>query len=480
MSFSNQHYDPRKILFFHLDAIYDMHGIVQKWHQPAKHPAVLKPDRPWEGDMTLPESVFPHQSGQKILGLYSCHHHPHRFPDLVKAGFKQVNCLAESADGLHWVKPDVGAAEFQGSHANNIVPGHLYRTILDPHDPDPQRRYKGIALLWPDAFPAGRIEDQRRGRCFYSATSPDAVHWSTPRRMEGFEETGDTDAISYDDRRQLYLVTTRKRGYWLSEAYPEFYKRPVKKGMPDGRWIALSTSRDFSNWTELDNIIVRDAADELGMDFYCACIFPYGDLYVGFLRRHHGWHGLMDTELVWIRDGLRWNRSWNRQPFVSWGELGDDDWCFGDVLNSQPIRSGSQLLIAYEAREHVHGPHNNRTRGLPGYDGHMGLATLRVDGFVSLEAGRMGGDLITEPLPLAGKRITINARTVLDGIIEVALLTADRQPLGKVPVVFHGDNIEFPLEFDGAKSIPYSNSGRVCLSFYLQNAALYSLTIAEA
>ena len=325
MQLSNQHSDLKKIQFFHLDAIYDMHGVVQKWHRPEKHPAVLKPDRLWEGDMTLPESVFPHHDGRKILGLYSCHHHPTRFPELVQAGYKQVNCLAESTDGLHWTKPDVGEVEFHGSRSNNIVPGHLYRTILDPRDLDPQRRYKGIALLWPDAFPAGRIEDQRRGRCFYSATSPDAIHWSTPRRMDGFEETGDNDALSYDDRHQRYLFTTRKRGYWLSEAYPDFYKRPIKKGMPDGRWIALSTSTDFKNWTELDNIIVRDGMDELGIDFYCACVFPYGDLYLGFLRRHHFWHGLMDTELVWSRDGRRWNRSWNRQPFVSWGELGDDD-----------------------------------------------------------------------------------------------------------------------------------------------------------
>ena len=39
--------------------------------------------------------------------------------------------------------------------------------------------------------------------------------------------------------------TTRARGYWMSEDFPPFYSRPVKKGMPDGRWVALSTSADF-------------------------------------------------------------------------------------------------------------------------------------------------------------------------------------------------------------------------------------------
>ena len=30
-------------------------------------------------------------------------------------------CYAESEDGIHWHKPDLGLCEFQGSKANNIV-----------------------------------------------------------------------------------------------------------------------------------------------------------------------------------------------------------------------------------------------------------------------------------------------------------------------------------------------------------------------
>ena len=475
MRFEDRFFDPDKILFFHLDAVYDMNGIVQKWHQPEKHPAVLRPEEPWEGDMTLGESVFPHHDRDRLICTYSCHHHPNRFPELHQAGLSTVACRAESSDGLHWERPDLGLVEFRGSKRNNMMPGQTWRTILDPKESHSERRYKGIGLRWPASIPDLPQELRARGRCFYTATSPDGIHWNTPRRMEGFEQTGDTDALTYDDRRQRYLFTTRKRGYWITDYYPEFYRRPIKKGMPDGRWVALSTSDDFETWTALDNIIVRDAADELGVDFYCACIFPYGDLYLGFLRRHHFWHGLMDTELVWSHDGLRWNRSWYRRPFLGWGELGDDDWCFGDVLNSKPVRAGDQLLIFYEGRNHVHAPHANRERGLLGMDARMGVATLRVDGFVSLEAGRMGGELITEPLPIAGKRLTINARTVGDGVIEMDLLTPDRQPLGKERLTLKGNHVEWPVRFDGAERITQTDRGLAVLRIFLQNAALYSL-----
>lgn len=479
MAFTNDFYSPDKVLFFDLDAVYDMSGVVQKWHQPVKHGSVLEPERPWEGDMVLPDSVFPHHDGQRIICKYRGHHHASRFPELTEAGMAATVAWAESTDGLHWARPDLGLVEFQGSRQNNLLPGKNFRAILDPHASDPEQRYKGIALCWPGDFPAARIEDQREGRCFYSATSPDAIHWSAPRCMAGFEETGDTESLTWDDRQQQYLFTTRKRGYWLSDAYPEFYKRPIKKGMPNGRWVALSTSSDFEQWSELDNIIVRDPMDELGVDFYCACIFPYGNLYLGWLRRHHSWHGLMDTELVWSYDLRRWHRSWYRRPFVSWGELGQDDWCFGNVTNSKPIRIGDQLHIFCESRNHVHAPHATKQRGLLGMDARLDVATLRLDGFVSLEAGRMGGELITEPLPIAGKKLHMNARTVGDGVIEMELLTPDREPLGREPLVFRGDNVAHTVAFDNLDAIPNTDSGLAVLRMFLQNAALYSFTLGE-
>ena len=293
--------------------------------------------------------------------------------------------------------------------------------------------------------------------------------------MEGFEETGDTQGLCWDERAGVFRFTTRKRGYWMSDDFPEFYQRPIKKQMPDGRWVAMSTTQDFETFSPLDNIIVRDPMDEQGVDFYCAVVFPYGPLYLGFLRRHHFWHGLMDTELIWSYDCVRWNRSWYRRDFLGWGELGEDDWCFGNLVNCKPFLRDGQLYLYYETRNHVHAPHRREDGwGEPGMDGQMGLARLREDGFVSLEAGRMGGSLISEPLPLAGRGVTMNARTVQDGFMEIRLMNTALEVIAE-PLFFSGDELAQPLCFNQQSILPQTDDRTVRLEFRLKNAALYNL-----
>lgn len=59
-------------------------------------------------------------------------------------------CYAESDDGVHWVKPNLGLVEWRGSRDNNICflgagkwPIHDCASVMhDPEDPDQERRYK--------------------------------------------------------------------------------------------------------------------------------------------------------------------------------------------------------------------------------------------------------------------------------------------------------------------------------------------------
>jgi hypothetical protein len=189
---------------------------------------------------------------------------------------------------------------------------------------------------------------------------------------------------------------------------------------------------------------------------------------------------MMDTELVWGNDCVRWNRSYYRQPFIGPGDLGEPDWCFGDLINCKPIRSGNELLFFYEGRNHVHGPHAVKGTANAGQmDAVMGVATLRVDGFASLEAGAYGGHLTTEALPAAGKRVIMNVRTVGGGYVSIELLDRRLQPLAKAATVIRGDETALELLFDGSARLPRTEDGAVVLRMYLENAAVYSLAIRE-
>ena len=80
-------------------------------------------------------------------------------------------CLALSQDGLHWRRPNLGLVEWEGSRSNNILPwGENWmrrpNVILDPRDPDPNRRYK---MTYVDVI--GGLTAITKG---YSA---DGIHW---------------------------------------------------------------------------------------------------------------------------------------------------------------------------------------------------------------------------------------------------------------------------------------------------------------
>ena len=60
---------------------------------------------------------------------------------------------AESKDGVHWVKPDLGLTDFRGSRHNNLIgmPAGFrgYHTLVryEPEEADASRRFKMLALL---------------------------------------------------------------------------------------------------------------------------------------------------------------------------------------------------------------------------------------------------------------------------------------------------------------------------------------------
>ena len=79
-----------------------------------------------------------------------------------------MTCYAESKDGIHWSKPELGLFEFGGSKRNNIVWSgvgtHNFAPFKDANPScKPEQRYKALAL--------GNIG-------LLAFQSPDGVHWS--------------------------------------------------------------------------------------------------------------------------------------------------------------------------------------------------------------------------------------------------------------------------------------------------------------
>jgi hypothetical protein len=157
------------------------------------------------------------------------------------------------------------------------------------------------------------------------------------------------------------------------------------------------------------------------------------------------------------------------------------------LTGAAPIRVGNHLYIYYRsmACRHTLPTASANAREYEGKDmsptgGGLCLATLRVDGFASLDCGYDVGQVTTKPFVFTGSRLKLNAKAnfgqvlveVLDekGKVAPKLSKDDCQPM-------HADSVDHEIGWkDG--SLGDLRGKPVKLRFYLLNARLYAYRIA--
>ena len=121
-----------------------------KMNPPAKAGVVLRGDRPWDmGWISGAGTVI--EDGGRYRMWYTGLPPVKRFED---DRFRL--CYAESKDGVHWEKPNLGIYEWRGSRANNILMEtnieNAGGVFVDPTAPA-AARYKLVAILNRTASP---------------------------------------------------------------------------------------------------------------------------------------------------------------------------------------------------------------------------------------------------------------------------------------------------------------------------------------
>jgi hypothetical protein len=105
------------------------------------------------------------------------------------------------------------------------------------------------------------------------------------------------------------------------------------------------------------------------------------------------------------------------------------------------------------------------------------LATLRRDGFVSLDAAADGGNVTTVPFRWEGERLFLNADAA-DGEISCELLDAAGQPLpgfelsNSIPLTT--DGVCLAVRWRAEERMPADSAGPMQLRIWLRDARLYS------
>jgi len=428
-----------------------MTGAELKLHHPVPREIAIDHNEPWEGNICCGHTVF--QDGDLYRMYYRGRHHDWE----QKKETHHFGCYAESKDGIHWAKPKLGIVEFNGSKDNNIILDGIDKFNLAP--------FKDTN---PNCAPEARYKAMTNGHGGMDAyKSPDGIHW-TPM-VEGHVITkGAFDSLNL--------------AFWdeLRGCYVEFH-RHFRDGIRD---IMTGTSDDFIHWTDPVWIEYPGAPPE---HLYTNAIKPYyraPHILMGFPKRFvpdrrgadHPFPGVSDAVLMTSRDGLnfrRWTEAlirpgpqkerWvNRNNYPAWGI----------VQTKSALPGAADELSLYTTEGYYAGDSTQLRRH-----------TIRMDGFVSLNAPMTGGEMVTKPLTFEGKELVLNFATSAAGSVRVEIQDEAGAPidgfgLDECPEIF-GDEIERVVTWKAGSAVGALTGRTVRLRWVLRDADVYSFRFRD-
>ncbi|MEA1950633.1 MAG: hypothetical protein U9N87_04570, partial [Planctomycetota bacterium] len=404
-----------------------------------KHHAnpVLTWDKPWEGNCVITWGSILYEPDEKLFkAWYEVYK---KFPPQGEVGITM--CYATSRDGIKWDKPNLGLHEFRGSKENNIIVNHAVDAPTVFRDPNPSAESK-YRMYWYDCKERGVM----------SAISVDGIHWKV---QEGIRvKSGDRMSAGYDPLRKKYYVITRIPG----------------RGF---RSCGLWESGDGLEFSFVKEIAAADGNDPEKTQFYGMITFPYQGLYIGFLEPFFIPIRKLDTQLMYSRDGVDWQRAVDRQTFLPYGPPGSWDQAWVTPSQNPPIRIGDKLYIFYQGRQTLHWAERPF-----GHIGSVGLAFLRPDGFVSMETQWNEGTVSTAPLLLEGDKLHVNA-VAKPGTVCAEVLDLEGNPIAgftrqdAVPMKM-ADSLDHVLTWKDNVTLAKLAGKKVRLRFYLRGAKLFS------
>ena len=419
----------------------------QRLHEPVPQNVALVTDSSWEGNMGGYITAF--KDGDVYRMYYQSRH-----VNIVKENAKKNRetfrplrvAYAESTNGIHWEKPNTGIYEIDGSKNNNVVWEGVGPARIGTHgftafrdaNPDAKREGTYKAL--------GTTHDKGAERGLYGMQSADGIHWELISG-EPFMTKGKFDSQNlafWDSVREEYRCYLRD--FHPGKLPDDSLADNRRSGIRD---IRTCTSKDFIHWTNPVMLTYTGAPEEA---LYTNQIGPYyraPHLVFGFPSRYveRPWskavellpelNARRDRSAVSVRygtvvtDGL-FITSRDRQVFYKWpdvflrpGPQLEGNWVYGDnyqcygLFETQSSLPGAPMELSFVAPEHYwRGDYTIFRR-----------YSIRIDGFVSVHASILGGEMLTKPLTFSGDDLYINFSSSAAGRIQVEIQDHEGKPV---------------------------------------------------
>jgi len=439
-------------------------------HQPVPREVAIVHDQPWEGNTSAYHTVF--QDGDVYRMYYRA---SDADEEKKRKRHPQFVCYAESKDGIHWTKPELGLVEFEGSKKNNIVlegaGTHNFAPFRDARpDCPPESRYKALA--------------GGKGGLF-AYQSADGLRWSLMSDKPVITRGAfDSQNLAFWD-----MVRGAYRAYWrIFTAGVTTDKEWKPKGI---RAIRTATSKDLLTWNHDADLQYIDSPPE---QLYTNQIVPYfraPHIFLGFPMRYMatrsswlarstspGMNGITDGLFMTSRDGVtfhRWGEALIRPgPQKERGGTRNNLTAWGILQTRACLPNAPDELSIYSTEAYYWGPATRLRR-----------FTVRMDGFVSVQAPARGGQMRTKLLSFdapggAGKiELVLNYSTSAAGSLQCEILDPSGKPvpgyaLDDCPEIY-GDELEHAVAWKGGSDLRPLAGRPIRLRFVLKDADLYSL-----
>jgi len=381
-------------------------------------------------------------------------------------------CYATSTDGRNWTRPELADPAVPNTNCvATIGGGRDSNTVwLDPLDTNPARRFKMFALY---NVPQMNI--------YFSA---DGLHWSEPQ-PNTINSLSDRTTVFYNPFRHVWVESAR-----MKADLPATDLAPARTT----RARYYSESTDLVNWTPQDPSSVywtgpddRDPPYSPGgplPELYNLDAVAYESVMVGMFswfypgpsqdNNYADGPNLVELGVGFSRDGFSWvrpTRGAGPNAFIP-AANDTESW---NAFNTQSV-GGAFLVVGDELWFYFSG----RTLKKPASGaGSTGLATLRRDGFYSVDAPADGGFLTTHPVSFHGNHFFVNAV----GTVAVEVLDAAGNVIPSFSrdncVAFSGDSTHAEIGWRGADLGSLSGQP-VRFRFYVPNGSLYSFWVTPS
>ena len=379
----------------------------------------------------------------------------------------EVTLYAESSDGgINWMEPDLGIHDVPEMPKGNVVLDmntdtfcvtHNFTPFIDNRPGVPKHeRYKALGGIKYPAADWARWTPEERAR-IDKKYGPD-----------GLKAFASADGLRWRLMRKQPVLTTEWGNYDSQNV--AFWFEPEGKYVCFFRWfdkgwrsVRRSTSDDFLNWSDPVEMKGREPKEHL----YTNGTHPYfraAHICIALPTRFQASEGaITDIAFMATRPGSdRYHRHF-KEAFIRPG-LGPRGWgnranyITQNVVQTSPTEMS---MFMYGGAQYV----------------------LRLDGFISINAGFEDGEFLTKPLKFSGSKLEINYSTAGAGQIRVELQDADGKPipgytLGDCDPI-KGDAISGIVSWKENSDVSQLAGDTIHVRFVMNEADVYSLMFLQ-